>query len=138
MTTAAVLVCDDDPIHRDLIRASLSPGGHRIYEVDDGDALAAAVDEVRPDIVILDLRMPTDGLDVLPALRSDAELAPVRVLVLSGATLPADRAAAYEAGADAFVAKPFSPRELAATVAELLARPATRTAAGLPAQRAIA
>ena len=128
--TAVILVCDDDEVHRDLIRATLEPHGHLIHEIDDGAALVAAVEAVRPELVILDLRMRTGGLDVLRELRADPELAHTPVLVLSGATFRADRSASYEAGADDVLAKPFSPKKLAATVADVLAQaspiPATR------------
>jgi CheY-like chemotaxis protein len=120
--TAAILVCEDDPIHRELIRASLARGDYRIFEIEDGRHLTEAVKSTRPDMVILDRRMPeTDGIEILAQLRSDPEVGDVSVLVVSGAVREADRNAAFDAGADEFVAKPFSPRELAATVAKLVA-----------------
>lgn len=121
---AAILVCDDDPVHRDLIRATLAPHGHRVHEVDDGDTLVEAAEAVRPDLVILDLRMPTSGVDVLRELRSVPDLADTPVLVLTGAARAVDKSGAFEAGADRFLLKPFSPKELAANVAELVAPPA--------------
>jgi DNA-binding response OmpR family regulator len=121
--TAAILVCEDDPVHRELIRASLVRHGHTIYEIDDGRHLVAAAKSTRPDVVILDRRLPeTDGVELLARLRADREAGDVAVLVLSGSVRPADREAAFEAGADEFLAKPFSPRELAKTVSSLVAR----------------
>jgi DNA-binding response OmpR family regulator len=121
--TAAILVCEDDATHRELIRASLARGDYRMLEIEDGRHLGEAVKSTRPDLVILDLRMPdADGIELLDELRADPETADVAVLVLSGAVRRADREAAFGAGADDFLAKPFSPRELAATVGGLLAR----------------
>jgi two-component system, OmpR family, response regulator MtrA len=119
--SAAILVCDDEPVHRGLINASLAKGDYRIYEVDDGRYLVGAVKSTGAKLVILDLRMPgADGIESLERLRAEDELADVRVLVLTGAVRERDREAALEAGADAFVTKPFSPRALAASVEELL------------------
>ncbi len=121
--TAAILVCEDDPTHRELIRASLARGNYRLFEIEDGRHLLGAVRSTLPDLLILDLRMPeSDGIDVLERLRADAATADVSVLVLSGAVRKADREAAFAAGADDFLAKPFSPRELAQTVEALVAQ----------------
>jgi CheY-like chemotaxis protein len=119
--TAAILVCEDDPTHRELIRASLARDDYRLFEIDDGRHLLGAVRSTRPDLLILDLRMPeSDGIEVLERLRADEVTANVAVLVLSGAVRKADREAASAAGADDFLAKPFSPRALAETVAGLV------------------
>jgi len=119
--TAAILVCEDDPTHRELIRASLARDDYRLFEIEDGRHLLGAVRSTLPDLLILDLRMPeSDGIEVLKRLRADDAMADVGVLVLSGAVRNADREAAFAAGADDFLAKPFSPRELAETVAGLV------------------
>src|SRR5438874_12320051 len=126
--TAAILVCEDDPTHRELIRASLARGDYRIFEIEDGRHLVEAAKSTRPDLLILDLRMPdSNGVDVLSELRADRATTDVPVLVLSGAVRKTDRDAAFDAGADEFLAKPFSPRELAATVGGLLARVGVET-----------
>src|SRR5205823_4201691 len=84
--TAAILVCEDDPTHRELIRASLARGDYRLYEIDDGRHLVEAVRSTRPELLILDLRMPeSDGVEMLEQLRADDATADVSVLVLSGA-----------------------------------------------------
>ena len=119
--TAAILVCEDDPTHRELIRASLARGDYRIFEIEDGRHLVEAAKSTRPDLLILDLRMPeSNGVEVLNELRTDPATTDIPVLVLSGAVRRSDRDAAFEAGADEFLAKPFSPRELAATVGGML------------------
>jgi len=123
MTAAAILVCEDDATHRELIRASLARGNYSIFEIEQGRHLIGAVRSTRPDLVILDRRMPdSDGIELLEELRGDPEVAGVPVLVLSGSVRRADRDAAFCAGASDFLAKPFSPRQLAATVGALLVR----------------
>jgi two-component system, OmpR family, phosphate regulon response regulator PhoB len=120
--TAAILVCEDDPTHRELIRASLARTDYRIFEIEDGRHLLEAAKSTRPDVIILDRRLPaTDGVEQLAELRADPIVGGVAVLMLSGAVRPVDREAAYAAGADEFLAKPFSPRELAKTVASMVA-----------------
>src|SRR5438874_6038931 len=92
--TAAILVCEDDPTHRELIRASLARDDYRLFEIEDGRHLLGAVRSTRPALLILDLRMPeSDGIEVLKRLRADDAMADVGVLVLSGAVRNADREA---------------------------------------------
>jgi DNA-binding response OmpR family regulator len=118
---AAILVCEDDSTHRDLIRASLSHGNYKLFEIGDGRRLLGAAQMVDPDLIILDLRLPgSDGIELLEELRADPELSAVPVLVLTGSVQQSDRLAAYAAGADRFLPKPFSPRQLAALVGHLV------------------
>src|SRR5436190_9573461 len=93
--TAAIVVCEDDPTHRELIRASLARGDYRIFEIEDGRHLVEAAKSTRPDLLILDLRMPeSNGVEVLSDLRADPRTTDVPVLVLSGAVRRTDRDAA--------------------------------------------
>ena len=120
---AAILVCEDDSTHRDLIRASLSHGNYEFFEVGDGRRLLGAAEGTDPDLIILDLRLPgSNGIELLEELRADSELAAVPVLVLTGSVQQSDRDAAYAAGADGFLPKPFSPRQLATLVESLVER----------------
>jgi CheY-like chemotaxis protein len=114
-----VLVCDDEEVLRSLIRATLE-GAYEIIDTTSGvDSLERARAE-RPDVIVLDMMMPgKSGLDVLTELREDPELVHTPVLMLSARTQLADREAAATAGADRFLAKPFSPLHLASIVAEL-------------------
>jgi two-component system phosphate regulon response regulator PhoB len=116
-----VLICEDEVTLRELIRVSLNDG-YRFVEAstvpEAEEALTAAV----PDIVLVDLMLPGgSGLDVLRTLRRREPNRHVPAVVVSAWTIDAYRAAALEAGADAFVAKPFLPDELAELVARLLA-----------------
>jgi CheY-like chemotaxis protein len=117
---ATVLICDDEPSLRELIRISLLDGPYEFVEADDGEESLELARRVRPDVVILDMMMPRlSGLEVLAALRQDEELADTRVIVLTAQ--PATREQALEGGADVVMVKPFEPEEIAAAVEELLA-----------------
>jgi DNA-binding response OmpR family regulator len=118
-----VLICDNEAVLRALVRATLEDTGCRIEEARDGDEAIAQARALRPDLVLLDMMMPgKTGLEVLSELRSDAELAETPVVMLTARTQAADRAAVAAAGADHFLAKPFSPAELASLVEDLLRR----------------
>ncbi len=116
-----ILVADDEAVLRALIRATLSSAGYDVLEAVDGDEALELARSARPDLIVLDLMMPKrSGLDVLLELRADPELAITPVVMLTTRARAADREAGAEAGADRFLTKPFSPRELSETVAELL------------------
>ena len=119
-----ILVCDNEDVLRDLVRASLGGNGYNLVEARDGDEALALARDTKPDLVLLDMMMPgRSGLDVLAELRADPELAETPVVMLTARTQAADREAAAEAGADRFLTKPFSPLQLAALVEEMLAEP---------------
>jgi CheY-like chemotaxis protein len=116
-----VLVCDNEAVLRTLVRAALEGVGCRIEEARDGDEAIAQARALRPDLILLDMMMPgKTGLEVLSELRGSAELAETPVVMLTARTQASDRAAVAAAGADHFLAKPFSPAELASLVAGLL------------------
>ena len=115
-----VLVCDDEPVLRALVRASLD-GACTVVEAADGEESLELARSVRPALIIIDMMMPgRSGLEVVGDLRRDPELAAIPVLMLTARAQATDREQALAAGVDRFVSKPFSPSELAATVAELL------------------
>jgi len=116
-----VLVCDNEEILRNLVRASLDGEGYSLIEARDGDQVLAEARRSRPDLILLDMMMPgRSGLDVLEELRGDPELRRIPVVMLTARAQVADREAAERAGADRFLTKPFSPRHLAEVVEELL------------------
>ncbi len=116
-----VLICDDEPALRALVRASLPPS-YTIVEASDGDASLEAARRQPPDLIVLDMMMPgRSGLEILAELRQEPPLASTPVIMLTARAQAGDRAAAVDAGADRYVAKPFSPRELRAIVESLLA-----------------
>jgi CheY-like chemotaxis protein len=113
-----ILICDDEPTLRELIRVSLD-GGYRFAEASDGPTALEMARELNPDVVILDLMLPRlSGLEVLTELRRDERLRSVAILVVTAWNDTAD--AALEAGADGFVTKPFDPEELKRAVDRLV------------------
>jgi CheY-like chemotaxis protein len=118
MTNPSVLVCDDEPNLRELIRVSLGPGWS-VHEATDGEEALALARSLEPDLVILDLMMPRlNGLDVLARLKADAVLRHTRVLVVTAQ--PASEMEAREHGADGVIVKPFAPEDLAQLAARLV------------------
>ena len=124
---ATVLVVDDEPIVREVVVRYLAREGHRTLEAADGRAARDAIERSEPDLVVLDVMLPgVDGLELCRWIRSSSEL-PVIMLTARGEE--ADRIVGLELGADDYVTKPFSPRELAARVRSVLRRSAPAGAA---------
>jgi DNA-binding response OmpR family regulator len=124
---ATVLVVDDEPIVREVVVRYLKREGYATLEAGHGDRARELVEQHHPDLVVLDVMLPgTDGLELCRWIRSRSEL-PVIMLTARGEE--ADRIVGLELGADDYVTKPFSPRELAARVRTVLRRSA-------PAERA--
>jgi len=122
---STILVCDNEEILRGLVRASLDGNGYTFAEARDGDQAVEMARRSRPDVILLDMMMPgRTGIEVLEELRADPELRAIPVIMLTARAQVADREAAARAGADLFLAKPFSPKELAAAVDKLLGRDA--------------
>jgi two-component system response regulator ResD len=119
---ARILVVDDEPIVREVVVKYLEREGHTTLEAGDGDDARALLERSEPDLVVLDVMLPgTDGLELCRWIRSRSEL-PVILLTARGEE--ADRIVGLELGADDYVTKPFSPRELAARVRTVLRRSA--------------
>ena len=115
-----VLVVDDDPHIRDLLTFALGKAGLATREAGDGEAALAAIAERAPDLVILDINMPRmDGIEVCRRIRAQGQ---IPVLFLSSRDDEIDRILGIELGADDYVVKPFSPREVVARVAAILRR----------------
>jgi two-component system alkaline phosphatase synthesis response regulator PhoP len=119
-----VLVCDDEPIVRILVHATLDREKYIMVVARDGhEALALARSE-QPDLILLDVVMPgRSGPNVLDALRRDPATAAIPIIILTAWTQATDGAEMLRAGADAYLTKPFSPHELASLVAKLLTDP---------------
>lgn len=117
---ARILVVDDDPSLRSLTGTFLETHGYEVFEADGGAAMRAVLEREPIDLVILDVMMPgEDGLSLARSLTSHSEVAIIFVSALGGET---DRIIGLEVGADDYVAKPASPRELLARVRAVLRR----------------
>jgi two-component system OmpR family response regulator len=117
---AHILVVEDEPQLRALLRLYLEREGHEVSDAGDGPTALAAFDERGADLVILDLMLPgMQGETVLEALRDAGD---VPVLITSAKRSDAERIAGLRAGADDYLAKPFNPHELTARVAAILRR----------------
>jgi two-component system, OmpR family, response regulator len=126
---ATVLVVDDDGHIREVVRFALERAGHRVIEAADGRAALEAFERTGVDVVVLDILLPEmDGLDVCRLLRAKSA---VPILFLSSRDEELDRVLGLELGADDYVTKPFSPRELVARVKAMLRRAAPAEPAAL-------
>lgn len=116
-----VLIADDEPNIVVSLEFLMKREGHRVSIARDGDAALAAIRAERPDLVLLDVMMPgRSGFEVCQAVRADESLAAVKILMLSAKGRDTDLAKGSALGADAYMTKPFSTRELADKVRELL------------------
>ncbi len=133
MASPHILVVDDEPSIREVVALYLQREGFSVDAVSDGPSALARASARRPDLVVLDLMLPAlDGFEVCRRLR---EAGPVPVIMLTAKGAEADRVSGLETGADDYVVKPFSPRELVARVRAVLRRvnqvtPATDPSAG--------
>lgn len=126
-----VLVVDDDPNVVELARLYLERDGYRVLTALDGAEGLASAREYRPDLVVLDVMLPRlNGLDVCRALRKESQVA---IIMLTARVEEEDRLAGLELGADDYITKPFSPRELAARVRTVLRRSVPEDTAAGPA-----
>jgi two-component system, OmpR family, alkaline phosphatase synthesis response regulator PhoP len=115
-----ILVVDDEPQIVQLVRDYLEHGGFKVLTAADGQSALRAAATLRPDLVILDLGLPSvDGLDVTRSLRRSGE---VPIIMLTARTDESDKLVGLELGADDYVTKPFSPKELVARVRSVLRR----------------
>jgi DNA-binding response OmpR family regulator len=116
-----VLVVDDEPMVRDVVTRYLERDGHRVVEAADGDAARRLIEREAPSLVLLDVMLPgkTDGLELCRWIRASSDLP---VILLTARVEETDRIVGLELGADDYVTKPFSPRELATRVKTVLRR----------------
>lgn len=115
-----ILVVDDEPSILNLITAYLKPEGYDVYTAADGNAALKAARAFKPDLIVLDLMLPgMDGLEMLSRLRRESE---VYVILLTAKTEETDKIVGLSVGADDYVTKPFSPRELVARIKAALRR----------------
>jgi len=120
-----ILVIDDEPSIINLVSAYLKPEGYEVFTASDGNAGLKAARTFKPDLIILDLMLPgIDGIELLSRLRRESD---VYVIMLTARTDETDKIVGLSVGADDYVTKPFSPRELVARVKAALRRIKTGT-----------
>jgi len=123
----SILVVDDDPTVSDVVRRYLERAGYQVRLAADGHGALASFARDRPDLVVLDLMLPgIDGLEVCRRLRTGADGVPIVMLTALGEE--SDRVLGLQLGADDYVTKPFSPRELVLRVQSVLRRSVARPA----------
>ena len=121
--STTILIVDDDPDLRDILRSILEPEGFQVREASDGRMALQDIHTHRPDLVVLDYSMPhLDGPQVCEALRQDIVLRHVPVIMLTGRSEVQDKVHGLNAGADDYLVKPFEPQELLARVRMILRR----------------
>jgi DNA-binding response OmpR family regulator len=124
VTGTKVLVVDDEPTVREVVVSYLRRDGHVVAEAADGPTALELLEAEPPDLIVLDMMLPgVNGLDILRRVRQTSN---IPVIMLTARAEEADRVAGLELGADDYVVKPFSPRELAARVNGVLRRAAGR------------
>lgn len=131
MNKQTIMVVDDETTIREVVRKYLELDGFKVIEARTGPQALDVLREQRPDLIILDIMLPgLDGFAITRSLRNSDEFAPlslngdIPIVMLTARTNEADRIAGFELGADDYVVKPFSPRELVARVKAVLRRSA--------------
>lgn len=120
MSGKRILVVDDDAKIVELVRLYLARDGHKVFTASDGVEALRMAREISPDLIVLDLMLPgMDGMKVCRAIRGDSD---VPIVMLTARTTEQDKLAGLDLGADDYVTKPFSPKELAARVRAVLRR----------------
>lgn len=121
MKPPTVLYVEDNEYNRKIVRQLLSRTSYRLVEAVDGESGLAMIREDRPDLVLMDVQLPKmSGLDVTRALRTDATTADIPIIMVTSFALSGDDQKAMAVGASAYLAKPYSPRELLALVRKFL------------------
>jgi two-component system, cell cycle response regulator DivK len=116
-----ILVVEDQEDNRRIIRDLLMSAGYELVEAADGEAGVRLAETERPDLILMDIQLPVlDGHEATRRIKQNQELHAIPIIVVTSYALSGDDAKAMAAGADAYVAKPFSPRQLLSKIRELL------------------
>jgi two-component system, cell cycle response regulator DivK len=121
MSQQTILYVEDNEYNRKIVRQLLARTSYRLIEAVDGEAGVEAARRELPDLILMDVQLPKmSGLDATRLLRNDPATGHIPILVITSFALSGDRERAAEAGANGYLAKPYSPRELLARVREML------------------
>ena len=119
--TRRILVIEDQPDNRRIVRDLLASVGYGMIEATDGETGVRLASEQQPDLILMDIQLPgLDGYEATRRIKADPDLRQIPIIVVTSYALSGDDAKARAAGADGYVAKPFSPRQLLATIRKLL------------------
>jgi two-component system phosphate regulon response regulator PhoB len=121
--TAQILIVEDEPAIRELLALNLRHAGFEVLQAGDAATARRTIDAALPDLVLLDWMLPDQsGVDMARRLRADARTRELPIIMLTARSAEADKLGGFDAGADDYVTKPFSPRELVARVRAMLRR----------------
>jgi two-component system cell cycle response regulator DivK len=116
-----ILVVEDQPDNRQIIRDMLAPTDYEITEAEDGEQALEAIAKQRPDLILMDIQLPTiDGYTATRKIKADPTLRSIPIIAVTSYALSGEEKKAREAGCDDYVPKPFSPRQLLAKIRQYL------------------
>jgi two-component system cell cycle response regulator DivK len=116
-----ILVVEDQPDNRQILRDLFESAGYEIIEAEDGQAGVVAAKAQQPDLILMDIQLPVmDGYEATRRIKADPDLRAIPLIVVTSYALSGDDVKARAAGCDGYVTKPFSPRQLLAKVKEYL------------------
>jgi two-component system, cell cycle response regulator DivK len=117
-----ILVVEDQPDNRQIIRDMLADTGYEIAEAENGEEALAAITKQRPDLILMDIQLPImDGYAATRRIKTDPALKSIPVIAVTSYALSGEEKKAREAGCDDYVPKPYSPRQLLAKIRQYLA-----------------
>src|SRR5262245_8171686 len=120
MTAKTILYVEDNELNRKIVRDLLRRTSYRLIEAPDGEAGMTVAREQRPDLILMDLQLPkVSGIEATRALRAEPSTAATPIIAITSFALSGDEQRAKEAGASAYLAKPFSPFQLLGMIKEL-------------------
>jgi two-component system, cell cycle response regulator DivK len=116
-----ILVVEDQEDNRQILRDLFGSVGYEMIEAGDGEAGVAAAKKERPDVILMDIQLPVlDGYEATRRIKADPDLNTIPIIVVTSYALSGDETKARAAGCDAYVTKPYSPRQLLAKIREFL------------------
>ena len=121
MMNKTILVIEDHEDNRRIMRDLLMSAGYEVIEAVTGEEGVTAAETHRPDLILMDVQLPgLDGYEATRRIKANPDLGQIPVIIVTSYALSGDDVKAFEAGCDAYVSKPFSPRELLAKIREFL------------------
>jgi two-component system cell cycle response regulator DivK len=121
MSEKTILYVEDNELNRKIVRDLLKRTSYALIEAHDGEAGVAAALEKRPDLILMDIQLPKiSGIDAMRRLRAEAATAGTPIVAITSFALSGDEQKAKEAGATAYLAKPYSPKDLLGLIRSLL------------------